>query len=93
MAGTKTAAAAGLKARAFGGWAPRPGVVCLFRLDTGDRPFLPVMEHSPGVWGGWLFPAVPDDDISQTLRVGGHGPASRRAPCYCRGALADLRSV
>lgn len=88
MATTK--AAGGLRDRVFKGWAPQTGVMCLALLDTGKRPFLPVLEHHPGVWGGWLFPAVPDDDISGQLRAGGHGPAARRAPCYCRVALADL---
>lgn len=90
MASTKTG---GLRSRVFEGYTPKAGQMCLLQLDTGLRPFLPVLQHHPGVWGGWLFPAVPDDDTSQQLRAGGHGPAARRAPCYCRVALADLQAL
>jgi len=79
-----------LKARVFEGkWEPRVGHLCLVALDTGDRPFLP-MVVAPSEVSGWLFPAVPDDDTSTDLRLRGLGPAARRAPCYCTFARAAL---
>jgi hypothetical protein len=70
------------------------GVMCLAQLDTGPRPFLPIAQAGPdGTWVGWLFPLIPTDDASQDLRIAGHSPAARRAPCYCKVALAALRQL
>jgi len=84
---------AGLKARVFEGkWEPRVGQLCLVTLDTGDRPFLPVMVSAVEA-EGWLFPAGWQDDISSDLRVRGLGPGERRSPCYCKFARAALSAV
>lgn len=82
----------GLKARVFGAYAPKVGVLCLAEIDTGKRPFLPVELTDTAVWG-WLFPAVPADDASTDLRVRGISAAGRRAPCYCCVARTALSAV
>lgn len=94
MAGSTRAGAAvgGVKARVFTGWAPRVGVICLMKLDTGDRAFLPTDIAEEEV-GGWLFPIPDADDASIDLRVRGFSPAQRRAPCYCKFARTRLSQV
>jgi len=84
-----------LRARAFEGWAPQVGVICLYRLDGEARPFLPVCLP-PGnevEVCGWIFPCPPVDAERPALREMGLQASQRQQPCYCVVRRADLHPV